>query len=131
MNRISWSSALLLPCLTACVSGVCSDDNIIAAQSSVAKFGMVGHHCDLDCREELGCCLQGQGHSKGSFNPFTAPACKISRLKGARTCLKNSIVSGLTANLFSALCVLMKIRSHAGAKKENKKASAFQILHFY
>ena len=129
-NRISWSSAFVLPCLTACVSGVCSDDNITAAQSSVAKLGMVGHHYDLDCPEELGCCLQGQGHSKGSFNPFTAPACTISGLKGARMSLKNSLVSGLRTNLFSVLWVLMKTLSHAGAKKKTKRFQHFRLCTF-
>ena len=68
---------------------------------------------------------------KHSFNLFTAPDCKISGLKGARTRLKNSIVFGLITNMFSMLCVLTKTLSHAGAKKENKKAEGFQVLHFY
>ena len=50
------------------------------------------------------------------LNPFTAPACKISGLKDAR----NSILSGPIAHLPSALCVLMKTLSHAGAKEKAK-----------
>ena len=46
-------------------------------------------------------------HQPIIINPFTAPACKISGLKDARTRLKNSIFSGLRTNLlkkFSAMC---------------------------
>ena len=61
-------------------------------------------------------------------NPFTAPACKISRVKDAQTRLKNSIVSGLTTNLFSVLCILMKILLHASANKFCTSISSFQVM---
>ena len=55
------------------------------------------------------------------FNPFTAPACKISGLKDARTpLLKKSIFSSPVTHLLSVLCVLIKILSHASAKKKKK-----------
>ena len=56
-----------------------------------------------------------------SFSPITAPACKPSGLKDARMRLKNSTVSGLITNLFSVLCVLIKILSHASVKKKKMK----------
>ena len=64
------------------------------------------------------------------FHPFTTPACKISGVKDARTRLKNSIVSGLITNLFSVLCVWMKILSQASAKKKAKslRVSNFALL---
>ena len=64
-----------------------------------------------------------------SFNPFTAPACKISGLKDARTHLKNSIFSGPIASPFS----VMRFGENplqGQCEKENKKAERFQILHF-
>ena len=58
---------------------------------------------------------------ESSFNPFIAPACKISELKDARTRLKNRTVSGLITNLFAVLCVLIKILSLASVKKEEEE----------
>ena len=53
-----------------------------------------------------------------TLNPFTAPACKLSGLKDAQTRLRNSILSGPITHPFSVRCVLMKILSHANAKKK-------------
>jgi len=64
------------------------------------------------------------------LNPFTATACTISGLKNATTHLQ-TIFSGHTAHLLSMLCILMKILSHASAKKEDKNDQGFQIWHFY
>ena len=58
------------------------------------------------------------------INPFTAPTCKISGLKDARTRLKNSIFSGPITHLLSMPRVLMKAFSHASAKKKKKKKKA-------
>ena len=56
-----------------------------------------------------------------NINPFTAPSCKLSGLKDERKRPQNGIFSGLITNLFSVLCVSMKILSHASAKKKTKR----------
>ena len=54
------------------------------------------------------------------MNPFTAPACKISRLKDARTRLQ-TVYFPVLWHLFSVLCVLMKILSHARKRREKRR----------
>ena len=49
------------------------------------------------------------------FNPFTAPVCKIARLKDP-----HGIFSGAITHLLLMLCVLMKILWHASAKEKRK-----------
>ena len=66
-----------------------------------------------------------------TVNPITAPACKISGLKDARTRLQTVYIPGPITHLLSMLCVWMKILSHASAKKETKKAEGFQISRLY
>ena len=61
-------------------------------------------------------------------NLFTAPACKIYRVKDAQTRLKNSIVSGLITNLFPVLCILIKIISLASANNFCTFISHFQVM---
>ena len=60
------------------------------------------------------------------FNPFTAPACKISGLKKCTHTPSNSRFYGALA----ALCVLMKTLSNAKAKKKQKglRISNFALL---
>ena len=53
------------------------------------------------------------------FNPFTAPACKISRLKDAWWCLKSNIFSGPVTHLLSLLCVSTKNPFTCQCQKEN------------
>ena len=44
------------------------DDKSSAAEPSVIKLGMVMQHYEPDClSKRLVCCLQGQGHSEGSY----------------------------------------------------------------
>ena len=62
-----------------------------------------------------------------SINPFTAPACKISWLKDAQMHLKNGIFSGPVTHLLSALCVLIKLLSHASVKKKAKRRKGFKF----
>ena len=64
------------------------------------------------------------------FNPFTAPACKISGLKEPRARLKTSIFSGPIILLLSVLCVLTEILSNAGAKKKAKRLKGFEFRTF-
>ena len=54
--------------------------------------------------------------SSRTFNPFTAPTCKIPGLNDARMCLQTVYFPALW-HLFPVLCVLMKILSKASAKK--------------
>ena len=61
------------------------------------------------------------------LNPFTAPACKISRLKYTRTCLYNSKFSGPLTHPFSVLCVLMKILSHTSVKNKTERLKGFRF----
>ena len=65
-----------------------------------------------------------------AINPFTAPSCKISGLKNARKRPKNSIFSVLITDLFSVLCVLIKILSHASAKKRPKGLKGLKFRTF-
>ena len=51
------------------------------------------------------------------LNPFTAPACKMSGLKDARTRQQTVYLFSCTiTHLLSVLCVLIKLPSHASAK---------------
>ena len=62
-------------------------------------------------------------------NPFTAPACKISGLKDARTHLKNRIFSGPLTSPFSAVHFDGNpLQSPCG--KEKKKAETFKFSPF-
>ena len=65
-----------------------------------------------------------------SLNPITAPACKISGLKDARTRLKNSIFSGPITHLLSMLCVVIKVLSHASAKRKQNGLKGFKFPTF-
>jgi len=57
---------------------------------------------------------------KTMFNPFTSPACKTSGLKSAHIHASKQYIFRSITNLISILCVLMKILSHANAKKRKK-----------
>ena len=59
-------------------------------------------------------------------DPFTAPTCKMSGLKDAGTGLQNSIFYGPIAYLLSMLYVVIKVLSHASAKKEKKRLEGFK-----
>ena len=64
------------------------------------------------------------------INSFTAPACKMSRLKHARTRLHNSIFFAPTTSTINAVrCDESPFTCQC--ENEDKKASGFQILHFY
>ena len=74
-------------------------------------MGMVGvwmGGCMDGCRDEDGVVVCNSQTMQPGFllfiNPFTATACKISRLKSAHSNLQNSTLSGPTINLFSVLC---------------------------
>ena len=60
-----------------------------------------------------------------TINPFTAPACKISRLKACKQFIFRSY-----NNLLSMLCVSMKILSRASAKKKTKMLKRFRFCTF-
>ena len=64
------------------------------------------------------------------FNHFTAPACKMSGLKDAQTCFQTMYFLVLY-HLFSMLCALMKVLSHASVKKKTKKLKGFKFHAFY
>ena len=54
-----------------------------------------------------------------AFNPFTAPASKISMLKNTYM-PPDSIPEGPVTNLFSILCILVEILPHAHVKGAEK-----------
>ena len=62
------------------------------------------------------------------INLFTA--CNISWLKGAQTHLQTVYFQSYNTSPFNAICVLMKIFSHASAKKktEGRRVSNFELL---
>ena len=66
------------------------------------------------------CCMNGNftRANPGAFNPFTAPACKISGLKSMPA---NSRSDGPATNLLSILCILIEaiLHVHAQRKTEN------------
>ena len=64
------------------------------------------------------------------FNPFSAPACKIFRAERFPDARANSVFSDPTTRLLSMLCVLMKILSHATAKKKTKWLKGFIFCTF-
>ena len=64
------------------------------------------------------------------FNPFIAPACKISGLKNTHGGVQTVHFRGSVTHLLSILCVLIEILSRIYAKKK-KKDEGFQISHFY
>ena len=70
-----------------------------------------------------------KGFSDGLFNPFIAPTCKISGLKDVRTRLQNSKFSSPVTLLLSILCAVMKVLSHASAKRKRKglRVSSFTL----
>ena len=64
----------------------------------------------------------GSSHKRRWVDPFTAPACKISGLKDARTRLQNKCIFTPKTRLLSVLWILLKIISRASAKKGHRKA---------
>ena len=98
------------------------------------------YHQVLTCLSSCFACLLSQGISKivsvkclasvACINTFTAPVCKISRLKDARTCLQTVYFSGPSASLLSMLCILVKIISHARVKKKTKRLKGFKFHTF-
>ena len=69
--------------------------------------------------------------SSHAFNPFTAPACKISGLKNARTRLQIVFVP-VPLHQLSVLGILMEIRLFAcSCEQEDKTAERFKISRFY
>ena len=96
----------------------------------VYDLKMASHH-RLVAKHDIHCVTfickvwhTGVYHLHG-FNPFTAPACKISGLKDAQWCLQ-TVYSGPITHLPSVLCDLVKILLYASVKK----ASGFQISDF-
>ena len=69
--------------------------------------------------------------STDPINSFTASVCNISRLKDARTHLKNGIFSGPITHLLLVRCVLMKILSKASFKKRKQISLRVSNFHFY
>ena len=65
-----------------------------------------------------------------NFNPFTAPACKISRLKDARTRLQTYIFRSSGTSTFIAMRFDKNPLTHH-CEKEDKMVEGFQISHFY
>ena len=66
-----------------------------------------------------------------TINPFTAPACKISRLKDTRMHLQTiHVFSSPITSIFNAM-FFYEIPFTWQCKKEAKKGYRFQILHFY
>ena len=63
------------------------------------------------------------------LNSFTAPACIISLLKTAHTDV-SSTFSGSITNLISILYVLLKIFSHANAKRKTAKLKDLKFCTF-
>ena len=61
-SRSQWSFGMLM--------NVCRDDIFWTTEHFVTKFGMVMQHHEPECHAEkfCCCCLQGQGHSKGSYD---------------------------------------------------------------
>ena len=83
----------------------------------------------IGCKLAKTVCINLQWAAQPVINPFTAPACKISRLKDAHRCLQCTFRSCNTctfnamrydANPFTCQC-----------KKEEENTEGFQILHFY
>ena len=67
-----------------------------------------------------------------SANPFTAPACKISRLKSAHTHTPaNCIFDGLITNRLWILCFSVEILSMVCSCKGEKGSQWLQMWHFY
>ena len=64
-------------------------------------------------------------NTERNINPFTAPACTISWLKSAHTCLKTTF-SGPITYVLSSMCVWMKIFSLVSAKKKTKRLKDFR-----
>ena len=85
-----------------------------------------------DCWQIM--CVEGNAvldvARKWPMNPFTAAACKCSGLEHAWTRLQNGVFfAPITSTLNAARCD--QVLSHASAKTKTKKASGFQISHFY
>ena len=64
------------------------------------------------------------------LNAFTALACQISRLRKAHT-HANRTFSGCITNLISILYVLLKMFSHANAKKKTTKTTKLKDFNFF
>ena len=75
-------------------------------------------------------------HRPAPFSPSLSlsllplPPSLFQPAKDAQRRLKNSIVSGVITNLFSVLSVLMKILSHATAKKKTKRLKGLNFRTF-
>ena len=68
----------------------------------------------------------GQVRTQDLFNPFTAPECKVSALRSARTCLHaDSIFSGPVTSMILIVRVWVKILSRTTAKEKREKAKGF------
>lgn len=68
-----------------------------------------------------------------AFNPFIAPVCQISGLKGARThtrACKQNVFRSYRKPTFKTVCVLMQILSEDDAGLKKKKAHGFRISYF-
>ena len=64
---------------------------------------------------------------RSCINPFIAPACKMSGLRNAGTCLQTAYFQSYNASTFSAARVLIKIVSYATAKKKTKRLKGFKF----
>ena len=64
------------------------------------------------------------------FNPFTAPACKISGLKDEWMRLQKSMFSNPITHLLSMLYIVMKILLHVSGKKKTKRLKGLRFLTF-
>ena len=65
-----------------------------------------------------------------TFNPFTAPACQISRAERGRDVPADRVFSGPVTHRLSILCVLIKLLSHAKAKQKTKGLKGFEFCSF-
>ena len=91
----------------------------------MSPLNMLNHKCKLcNCMARV---LIGRYSSAFIINPFTAPACKVSRLKEPQMRPQNSVFSSPITHLLSVISNLMKILSHASAKKKTKRLKVFKF----
>ena len=62
-----------------------------------------------------------------NINPFAAPACKKLQPERCTYAPANSLFSGPITHLLPTLCLLMKLLSHSGVKKNTKRFKGFKL----
>ena len=99
-------------------------------------------HAVTDCTSDAAAFPLSLDRREICLNPFAAPACNISGLKGARTRLKNSMFSGPVTHLLSVLCRFdenpftyqceteRNRKEKREEKKDEEKNAGFHISHF-